>query len=415
MDSSSDQLQIKAAYRSLQKRCHPDIAGPAGHDMAIVLNEIYSILSDPTSRSAYDREQAKVSELREYTGKPVYSAWFGSENEQRAVFVDEVRCVGCLKCALFASKTFAIESVYGRARVVGQWADPEEKIADAIQTCPVDCISIVERSNLAALEYLMSKQPRGHVRMTASNTGGLRVSNIFADVSKFKNKFYEMKDKASRKESKMSDLQRESRISALQGIRSIINWWYQQSHTTTSAGTETSLSLAVPTRRTPPPNTERLRLAAAKRKEAATAGAGRQSSMSYERSEEYWTPNLILPSPSTRSSTGSSILKSESPPGALLKEEKKTTRATAIDRGKGSPLDLKAPVIMAVISASVVGFRGGEMSGGGLKEHVGGTVALNIVNSSMLQVLLAGVTWFVIGMIIVGIFEAVKNKEFFRG
>jgi ferredoxin len=86
------------------------------------------------------QEQAKLSEFQGYTGKPLYSVWSGQESEQRAVFVDEVKCVGCLKCALFASKTFAIESVYGRARVVAQWADPEEKIFDAIQTCPVDCI-----------------------------------------------------------------------------------------------------------------------------------------------------------------------------------------------------------------------------------------------------------------------------------
>lgn len=87
------------------------------------------------------QEQAKLSEFQGYTGKPVYSTWFGPEDEERAVFVDELKCVGCLKCALFASKTFAIESAYGRARVVGQWADPEEKILDAVKTCPVDCIS----------------------------------------------------------------------------------------------------------------------------------------------------------------------------------------------------------------------------------------------------------------------------------
>jgi curved DNA-binding protein CbpA len=46
----------------LQKRCHPDIAGPAGHDMAIILNEAYSILSDPNSRSAYDKVCAVVNE-----------------------------------------------------------------------------------------------------------------------------------------------------------------------------------------------------------------------------------------------------------------------------------------------------------------------------------------------------------------
>lgn len=96
------------------------------------------ILSNATFKL---QEQAKLSEFRGYTGKTLYSTWFGSENEQRAVFVDEVKCVGCLKCALHANKTFAIESVYGRARVIAQWADSEEKIFDAIKTCPVDCIS----------------------------------------------------------------------------------------------------------------------------------------------------------------------------------------------------------------------------------------------------------------------------------
>lgn len=87
------------------------------------------------------KEQAKTAELRGYSGKPIYSVWFGSESEERAVFVDEVKCIGCLKCALSAEKTFAIESVYGRARVVAQWADPEHKIQEAIGACPVDCIS----------------------------------------------------------------------------------------------------------------------------------------------------------------------------------------------------------------------------------------------------------------------------------
>ncbi|CAO2812760.1 unnamed protein product [Amaranthus hypochondriacus] len=139
--SSSDQSEIKKAYRSLQKRCHPDIAGIAGHDMAIVLNEAYAVLSDPTSRYVYDKEQAKLTELKGYTGRPMYSVWQGPETEQRAIFVDEVRCVGCLKCALFADKTFAIESAYGRARVVAQWADPEDKIQASIDTCPISCIS----------------------------------------------------------------------------------------------------------------------------------------------------------------------------------------------------------------------------------------------------------------------------------
>lgn len=55
VDASSDRAQIKEAYRALQKRCHPDIAGPSGHDMAIVLNEAYALLSDPNTRMAYDK------------------------------------------------------------------------------------------------------------------------------------------------------------------------------------------------------------------------------------------------------------------------------------------------------------------------------------------------------------------------
>jgi hypothetical protein len=55
IDRSSDKSQIKSAYRALQKRCHPDIAGDPGHDMAIILNEAYQLLSDPISRQAYDK------------------------------------------------------------------------------------------------------------------------------------------------------------------------------------------------------------------------------------------------------------------------------------------------------------------------------------------------------------------------
>ena len=55
----------------------------------------------------------------------------------------------------------------------------------------------MERSNLAALEFLMSKQPRGNVRIGAGNTVGTRVSNIFVDVDKFQTRFQEAMDKAS--------------------------------------------------------------------------------------------------------------------------------------------------------------------------------------------------------------------------
>eukprot|EP01018_Ginkgo_biloba_P011497 Gb_23863 [translate_table: standard] len=198
IDNSAGHQQIRTAYRWLQKKCHPDIAGPNGHDMAILLNQAYSVLSDPNARSAYDQSRASAMEFKGYTGQPLYSKWFGSASENRAVFVDEVKCVGCLKCALLAPKTFSIETVYGRARAVGQWAENEETVEDAIKACPVDCISWVDRTSLPALEFLMSKQPRVAVRMNSNSSVGARVSNVFVDVEKFLRKFKKEEEKASK-------------------------------------------------------------------------------------------------------------------------------------------------------------------------------------------------------------------------
>lgn len=70
--------------------------------------------------------------------------------------------------------------------------------------CLCEFCSVIERSNLAALEFLMSKQPRGNVRVGAGNTAGVRVSNIFVDVEKFQQKFKENKDRTTVKHSKVS-------------------------------------------------------------------------------------------------------------------------------------------------------------------------------------------------------------------
>ncbi|WOL13368.1 hypothetical protein Cni_G22138 [Canna indica] len=416
VDSSSDQLEIKKAYRALQKRCHPDIAGPAGHDMAILLNEIYSVLSDPIARNSYDLEQTKLSQFQGYTGKPLYSAWYGSENEERAVFVDEIKCVGCLKCALFANKTFAIESVYGRARVVAQWADPEDKILDAIQTCPVDCISIVERSNLAALEFLMSKQPRGSVRISAGNTVGTRVSNIFAEVTKFQNRYQEIRERASRKDSKGTDLRRESRFSAIQDIRSISNWWYWKPPSAASVEADTSLILTS-TARSRMHNIERLQEAAARHKAKAIARRQEASASSEHSNDEYWNPITFLPPPPSPPSTSSHKQTSSTKPptsSSVLEEKDKGRNADdTMNKRKRRTMDLIAPLLMAMISSASVGFRGREMvqvQGGGLEEHIAGSAVLGVVNSFELQIVLAGVTWFVIGMGVVSLVEAIESK-----
>ncbi|XP_078448544.1 DNAJ heat shock N-terminal domain-containing protein [Wolffia australiana] len=377
LDCSSDQSQIKSAYRRLQKRCHPDITGPAGHDMAIFLNEAYALLSDPRSRSAYDEIRARTADLQGFTGRPLYSVWCGPETEPRAVFVDEVRCVGCLKCALVARKTFAIETVYGRARAVGQWADPEEKILDAIDACPVDCISIVDRSDLPALEHLMSKQPRGQVCASGAAAGG----NVFSDAKKFQKRLRE----ASREDS--------ARDFAVRGIRSMANFWFRNSGSS-SAVARLELTSAVED------HAKRLQDAAARRKAEGSvkfAGDG----------DEYWTP-IVLPSPPRISADGDSIRRFD----PEEKEKKKSKIEGSSSRGNRSmPAIRWIPEFVAAVAAGVAGADGGGGgTGGGLEQHIGGPAAVEIVNSYWLQALLAGIAWYIVAAGAVGLISLALGR-----
>ncbi|KVH95830.1 DnaJ domain-containing protein [Cynara cardunculus var. scolymus] len=361
VDSSSDHLTIKQAYRTLQKKCHPDIAGVPGHDMAIILNEAYAVLSDPLSRFSYDKEQAKVADFKGYTGKPIYSVWYGSESEQRAIFVDEVKCVGCLKCALFAEKTFAIESVYGRARVIAQWADPENKIQEAIGACPVDCISMVERSKLAALEFLMSKQPRGSVRIGAGNTVA---------------------------------------------IRSITNWLYWQPPIPGMPATQTRrklLQLPQNSTQSKSPNIDKLRDAAAARKQAQKTAKPKPSN-----STEYWTPSpFILP----ESTNNESDTKASHTPTSKKPKGGSYNRFVVSKKIRSSnPYETGVPVGMAIVAAVVVRLQLGDAAGG-IETHIGGSLLLDVVNSSWLQVILAGVTWYLVGMAAVELVAALRIKS----
>lgn len=410
VERSSPQSEIKAAYRSLQKRCHPDVAGAAGgHDMAIVLNEAYALLSDPAARLAYDQEQARRSEFSGYTGRPLYSSWLGAEAERRAVFVDEVRCVGCLKCALHAPSTFAIESVYGRARVVAQWADAEDRILDAIGTCPVDCISMVERSDLAALEFLMSKQPRGRVRVSEGNAVGARAPNIFNEVTKFQKRFEEMKQKSTTRESQESETVRQSRTSAVHTIRSMSNWWYWRPFGPSAPATIVVASrlLAPPPplpSNTADPVTERLQEAAAARRKTEGGGAAAPA-----RRDEYWTPRQDLPSSASPPSIHQRG-RGNAPQGHRSRR-RAAGEATAGPGRKGVNIDLTVPLLMGIISAGFVGYNGEEVAGSGIREHVGGAIALGVVNSFEMKVALAGVTWFVIGAAIAGVVQVLGRRQ----
>lgn len=431
MEPTSPHAEIKAAYRALQKRCHPDVVAassssasgdggtPSAHDMAVVLNEVYALLSDPAARRAYDREHAARSEFQGYTGRPLYSSWRGGEGETRAVFVDEVACVGCLKCALHAGRTFAIESAHGRARVVAQWADEEDRIVDAINTCPVDCISIVERSDLAALEYLMSKQPRRRVRVSESSGAG--SPNIFAEVRKFKARFEQMEHKSATRQYEESEAARQSRTSVVQTIISMSNWWYWRPFRAPAGAA--AAAVPAPLRLLPPPRpssspssssdpvTERLKEAAARRKAGGSTAAAAEDA---RRRDEYWTPQLNLPSTASFPAPGAQSAAA----AAAAQKESRTRRSTGVARSvRRRSIDLTAPLLVGIVAAGITGYNREEMAagGGGIEDHFGGAAALGVVNSFELQVVLAGVTWFVIAAAVAGFLQLLgrRNEEEF--
>jgi len=203
---------IKKAYYDKMKICHPDVAGEAGEEMCILLNEAYDYLKDDAKRKTYREKVVKTTktakivltdemkqELEPYKyggygidwkmhgkktkdsdGKPLWinqpysrsnhkrvpEAGRGEKwHEQQMVYVDEWNCICCRNCCDVAPQTFTIANdEAGRARAFAQWGNDEEYIDYAMDSCPVECIHWVSREELAAIEYV--------TRLELFETGG---------------------------------------------------------------------------------------------------------------------------------------------------------------------------------------------------------------------------------------------------
>ena len=182
VEVGDDLKKIKKSYRARARVCHPDVAGEDGHEACIVLNEAYATLMDEDLREAYEFEQeefdyyddgnvfAQAMKETPYSGEPLSKQvpldHFANRIEKddlvrqgeqlaKAVFVDEISCIGCQYCVTCAAATFRNDEDTGRARVFGQWLSTEDEIQEAIDMCPVDCIHWVPKEQLAPLEYVM--------------------------------------------------------------------------------------------------------------------------------------------------------------------------------------------------------------------------------------------------------------------
>ncbi|KAI3870469.1 hypothetical protein MKW92_023645 [Papaver armeniacum] len=156
--------QIKKAYYSCMKACHPDLSGndPETTNFCMFINEVYTILSDPVQRMVYD-------EIHGYALSAV-NPFLDDTSVKDHAFVDEFSCIGCKNCANVAPDVFNIEEEFGRARVCNQSGNID-LVNQAIESCPVDCIHWTSAAQVSLLEDEMRRVERVTVALMLSGMG----------------------------------------------------------------------------------------------------------------------------------------------------------------------------------------------------------------------------------------------------
>lgn len=206
--------EIKTAYYSLSKLCHPDVCGVDGNDLCALLNDAYGVLKDDTLRFFYDQELAQVqADLEDgFDPEKTRSRWFPHrvpQGDQRAVFVDENTCIGCKQCVWAAPAMFRLEPLHGRSQVWGQWLNSEDQIQTAIDACPVSCIHWVQKDQLPVLEHVMARLPRVNVGIMAAGQGGAVADVFSASVT-----FVKQREEARERRDKLRAKRREAEAAA---------------------------------------------------------------------------------------------------------------------------------------------------------------------------------------------------------
>jgi ferredoxin len=58
----------------------------------------------------------------------------------RTIIIDEEECIGCGTCEEICPEVFSLDDETGTAKVINAAGAPEDKIEEAIEACPVECI-----------------------------------------------------------------------------------------------------------------------------------------------------------------------------------------------------------------------------------------------------------------------------------
>lgn len=174
------QEEIKKAYYNCMKACHPDLSGddPESTDFCKFINEVYEVLSDPVQRRVYD-------EIHGYSLTAI-NPFLDDSSPKDHVFVDEFSCIGCKNCANVAPDVFKIEEDFGRARVYKQCGKGNtDRVKQAVDSCPVDCIHWTSAAQLSLLEDEMRRVERVNVGLMLAGMGAS------ADVFRMANSCWE--------------------------------------------------------------------------------------------------------------------------------------------------------------------------------------------------------------------------------
>lgn len=59
----------------------------------------------------------------------------------KRVIIDEDKCIGCGSCEAICPEVFQLDSSRGKSQVIRPEGGPEDMIQEAMDACPVSCIS----------------------------------------------------------------------------------------------------------------------------------------------------------------------------------------------------------------------------------------------------------------------------------